>query len=96
MNMYILYKVQQSTKALKRFKHPARNGTENGQKKTDVVRAENGGSEESKKERQRQEAETHLTRMLLLITSSFFVFTSPSFCRYAFLFQLYTEQYNKN
>ena len=87
MNMYILYKVRQSHKELSSFNNTSpKINTVNGLGEGNVD--ENGQmghgpgiTQQNTKDQQRQEAELHLTRMLLLITTSFILFTTPSFVR---------------
>ena len=87
MNMYILYKVRQSHNELSSFNHTSpKINTVNGRGEGNVD--ENGQmdhgpeiTQQNTKDQQRQEAELHLTRMLLLITTSFILFTTPSFVR---------------
>ena len=88
MNMYILYKVRQSHKELSSFNHTSpKINTVNGRGEGNVD--ENGQmdhgpgiTQQNTKDQHRQEAEFHLTRMLLLITTSFILFTTPSFVRW--------------
>ena len=91
MNIVIVYKVRQSNKVIKTFndQRQAHQGTGDDKINKDANDTQkNGGTENSERqdvadthEKQRQEAEVHLTRMLLLITTSFLVFTTPSFVR---------------
>ena len=45
-------------------------------------------------DKQRHEAEVHLTRMLLLITTSFLVFTTPTIVRFVTLWYIYYKKYS--
>ena len=85
MNMYILYKVQQSHKELSSFYNTSqKNNSASGCERGNVESSENGimgNIKQNTKDQLRQEAEVHLTRMLLLITTSFILFTTPSFVR---------------
>ena len=91
MNIFILYKVRQNNKALRQFKIENKSNTENDEnmkrgtnEKRNIDDAENTQkpiAAPDVNDKQRQEAEVHLTRMLLLITTSFLLFTTPSFVR---------------
>ena len=85
MNMYILYKVRQSHKELSSFYNTSQNNNSaSGCERENAEYNENGQMvhiKQNTKDQQRQEAEVHLTRMLLLITTSFILFTTSSFVR---------------
>ena len=85
MNVLILYNLRRGNKAFSKLQvnrkhanqinHSHLDGTGIGKSSTSVTEQDN-------KDKPRQEAETHLTRMLLVITTSFTVFSIPTCVRY--------------